>query len=243
MKAPDSDFGIQFPHDKHIDIVTARSGGQIGIFQNASYRKSKMAEESCSVCHKTYQPAGESPDEYVTKPPANLGDGYWLKKGTFKTTPIGHTVCFTCHSLDSGIEPAPTNCNTCHKLRQQGPLPDFDARLAAGMSITDRVMLTQWRHRHSAGAFRHEFSMHADMECATCHTVATMNTMEIATKKVPITSCATCHATSTLADGGALNYEVDKRSKDPAFQCIKCHTTYGKMPIPASHTKALEAAK
>jgi hypothetical protein len=35
-------------------------------------------------------PEGTSGDEYATKPPANLGEGFWLKKGTFKSVPVGH---------------------------------------------------------------------------------------------------------------------------------------------------------
>jgi hypothetical protein len=234
QKAPESDFAISFPHDKHVEIVTL--DGDPGY-------KPARGEESCAVCHRTYMPAGDSPDEYITKPPSDLGEAFWLKKGTFKTTPIGHTVCFTCHSLDSGIEPTPVNCNTCHKLRSPGGPADFDPKLAAQMSVADKIMLTQWRHRESAGSFRHEFSMHADMECATCHTVAAMNTLDAKTKKVPISACATCHATATLADGGTLNYEADQRAKNPAFQCVKCHVIFGKRAMPASHTKALEAAK
>jgi hypothetical protein len=233
QKAPDSDFAVSFPHDKHIEIVTGEG--------DPPYKPAK-GEESCWVCHTTYQPAGDSADEYVAKPPSNLGDAFWLKKGTFKTTPIGHTTCFTCHSADSGLSPAPTDCNTCHKLRPKDPPPDFDAKLAALMGA-DKIMLAQWRHRESAGAFRHEFSMHADMDCATCHTVAQMNTVDYKTKKVPISSCATCHVTATVADGGALNYEADQRQKNPSFQCVKCHVAYGKLPIPKSHLDALEAAK
>ena len=232
-KAPDSDFAIAFPHDKHIEIVSGDG--------KPPYKPAK-SEESCWVCHTTYQPAGESPDEFISKPPANNGDAFWLKKGTFKTTPIGHATCFTCHSVDSGMTPAPTNCNTCHKLRPQQPPPDFDAKAAAVMGA-DKIMLTQWRHRESAGTFRHEFSMHADMECATCHTVAKMNTLDVQTKKVPISACATCHVTATLADGGTLNYETDQRKKNPSFQCVKCHVSYGRLPIPKSHLDALEAAK
>jgi len=240
QKAPESDFAIGFPHDKHIEIVSSHAP-KGGVFRTASFRAA--AEESCSVCHKTYEPQGDSKDEYVTPPPANIGDSFWLKKGTFKTTPIGHAVCFTCHSTDTGIEPAPTSCGTCHKLRQADLPADFDSKLAAQMKVTDRVALTQWRHRLSAGAFRHENEMHSSMECGNCHTVATMNTLDTKTKKVPISACATCHATPTVDDGGVLNYEADKRQKDPKFQCVKCHVTYGKMPIPASHGQALEAAK
>lgn len=242
QKAPASDFEIAFPHDKHIEIV-ARSSPREGVFRNASFSGRRAGEESCAVCHKTYQPQGDSKNEYLTTPPAKLGEGFWLKKGTFKTAPIGHTTCFTCHSADTGIEPAPANCAQCHKLRQTGPPADFDSKLAAQMKITDKSALAQWRSRMSAGTFRHESEMHMSMECGTCHAVTTMNTVDAKTKKVPISSCATCHATSTLEDGGALNFEIDKRKKDSKFQCVKCHTSYGRLPVPVSHNQALEAVK
>jgi hypothetical protein len=224
---------VQFPHDKHIDIVSGEG--------DPSYTPSK-GEESCAVCHRTYQSQRKSADEVFTKPPANLGDAFWLKKGSFKTAPIDHTTCFSCHSQESGLEPSPVNCAACHKLRQPVSA-DFDPQLAAKMSITDRVILRSWRHRISAGTFRHEFDMHAGMDCSTCHTVVNMNTADAKTKTVPVASCATCHATAKLDDGGVLNYEVDKRQKDATFQCVKCHISFGKLPIPESHLKALEAAK
>src|SRR6185436_17925948 len=91
---------------------------------------SSSEPKSCPVCHQTYQPQGDSADEYVTKPPKNLGDDFWLKKGSFKTIPTSHTVCFTCHNADVGIEPAPSNCGACHKLAAPRPIQanDFDPK-------------------------------------------------------------------------------------------------------------------
>ena len=62
-----------------------------------------MEAPDCVVCHKTLNPEGTSGDEYVSKPPADIGDGFWLKKGTFKSAPIGHASCMTCHAQDSGL--------------------------------------------------------------------------------------------------------------------------------------------
>lgn len=241
-KTAQSDFEISFPHDKHIDIVS-QVGAARSVFIKAAFAKRTTAEESCAVCHKTLQPQGVSDVEFVTKPPADLGEGFWLKKGTFKTAPTGHTTCFTCHSQDSGLEPAPTSCATCHKIKQNSPAADFDPKLAARIGVSDRVTLDAWRSRHSAGKFRHEWVSHADLSCSTCHTVEKMNTLDPATKKVPITGCNMCHTTATVDDGGALNYEADQRAKNAAFQCIKCHITFGRLPIPESHLAALAAAK
>jgi hypothetical protein len=212
-----TDFAISFPHDKHIE----------------------KDEKSCSTCHQTFQPQGDSKDEFVTKPPEKLGDAFWLKKGTFKSVPISHTTCFSCHSQETGILPAPTNCAACHKLAQKLPNTDFDTKLAATIGDLDKITLTSWRKRDSSAKFRHEFSSHADLECATCHNAAAINTTDFLTKKVPITSCNMCHITETSDDGGILNYEIDSRKKDASFQCVKCHIAYGKMPIPESHFKAI----
>jgi hypothetical protein len=238
-----SDFAITFPHDKHIEIVSRLERRDEVV--NASWTRGARrlyGEESCSVCHQTYKPQGTSDDEYVTKPPATLGDAFWLKKGTFKTSPIGHTTCFTCHSADSGMSPEPKDCATCHTLKAPAGPTDFDPKLASAIGIDDKIMLTAWRRRGSAGAFRHEFASHAELSCSTCHTVTTMLTNDPKTQKVPVTSCNMCHITATADDGGVLNFEVESRKKNPSFTCVKCHISFGNKPIPDSHIQAIKAA-
>lgn len=248
-----SEFGVGFPHDKHIDVVGLNAPipgrGERGWLVTASLQEKKKDEppKSCPVCHETYQPQGNSSEEYVTKPPKNIGDAFWLKKGTFKTTPISHTVCFTCHSADSGIAPAPTDCNVCHKLATPQSLKvDFDAQLASTMGITDATILGKWSRRISAGAFRHEGGEHPDLNCMGCHNVPNMNTLDANTLKVPVRSCGGadgCHITATTEDGGALNFEIDQKKKDSTFVCTKCHITIGREGIPEDHLKAFPEAK
>jgi hypothetical protein len=242
-KTAESDFVVGFPHDKHIEIVSAHSSER-PAFMNVSFanrERRTAAEESCAVCHQTMTPQGDSDSEYVTKPPATLGDGFWIKKGMFKSSPIGHTTCFTCHSEEAGMLPAPNNCAACHQLKPPQPPADVDLKLVALTGVTDKVMLDAWRKRDSSGTFRHEWFSHAELSCSTCHNVMTMNTADPATKKVPLASCATCHATPTADDGGAINFEIDARKANPSFSCVKCHTTFGKLPVPESHTKAVAA--
>lgn len=243
-KSSFSTFEISFPHDKHIEIVSRnenplKANENGAIFVRASVRR---AEESCSVCHQTYQPQGKSNDEFATAPPKNLGEDFWLKKGTFKSSPLGHTTCFTCHSADSGILPAPQDCGTCHKLKKESPTADFDAKLVGKMGITDKILLESWKTRTSAGKFRHEFESHSDLSCSTCHNVSAMITTDHKTEKVSIASCNMCHITATSGDGGILNYEIDERRKNAKFDCAKCHISFGKSAIPASHLKAVEEA-
>jgi len=243
-----SEFGVAFPHDKHIDVVGLNPNSRPS-FVNALFQDKKPAPpKSCPVCHETYQPQGKSSEEYVIKPPKTLGDAFWLKKGTFKTIPNSHTICFTCHSADSGIPPEPKNCEMCHKLVTPMQLKvDFDPKLSAQMEA-DKIMLNRWSRRISAGGFRHEAGEHPDLSCLNCHNAAspTFNTVDPKTLKVPLRSCGGaegCHITPTTDDGGALNFEIDSRKKDPKFVCTKCHITFGKEPLPENHPQAIPTPK
>jgi hypothetical protein len=251
-----SEFQVNFPHDKHVDLVGENrplfNPDRSVQFVRAAFRQEKAKEQeqpkSCPVCHQTYQPQGDSPEEYVTKPPKTLGDAFWLKKGTFKTIPVSHTTCFTCHSTDSGINPLPTECNLCHKLlpANQKTEVDFVSQLAATMGITDRVMLGRWRRRESSGTFPHEGGAHPALICTSCHNVPTMNTADPQTLKVAVKSCGGaegCHVTATTDEGGALNFEIDQRKAKPDFQCTKCHIVFGNQPLPANHIEAIPVKK
>lgn len=260
-----SEFGVGFPHDKHIDAIGFNShpfrhglpptwsGPTLNRaqveFTAASYQQKKPAPpKSCPVCHETYQPQGNSSEEYVTKPPKGIGDAFWLKKGTFKTIPNSHTTCFTCHNADSGIPPEPKNCETCHKLLGPAQLTaDFEPKLAATMGA-DKFMIERWRRRISSGGFRHEAGEHPDLSCLNCHNVesSTFSTIDPKTMKVPVKSCGGadgCHITRTVDDGGALNFEIDSKRKDASFVCTKCHVTFGKEAIPVSHPQAIPTPK
>ncbi len=242
-KTATSEFAIRFPHDTHTAIVSSIRTST-PTFVNAAFVRAeprRTAEASCSVCHQTMAPLGDSDVEYLTPPPEKLGDGFWLKKGTFKSIPTSHATCFTCHSADTGINPAPSNCAGCHQLKSVQPPADIPAN-ASTMTGGNKMMTDLWARRTSSGVYRHEHFAHADLSCSACHNVSTMNTADPITTRVPIASCATCHATATSDDGGALNYEVDMRKADASFQCIKCHIVFGKSPIPDSHLKAIAAA-
>ncbi len=210
-----SDFRVAFPHEKHTDA-------------------------DCGDCHQTHQPQDKSDDEFVTKPPKDIGDRFWLKKGTFKTRPLTHAGCFTCHNQESELAPLPPNCDACHKL--PGPstatrVVDFDASLVKTMGIQDWWTITAWRKRSSSGTFRHE--THPDVPCAQCHQAVTTNAPD---RRVPVKSCGGaegCHVTATADDGGILNYEIDERGKSAAFVCSKCHIVFGNKPVPPSHVSAI----
>lgn len=258
-------FSVFFPHDKHLAVLgrvrDEEEDDRGGVrFVRASFAAPRAApapaqedaakaNEVCATCHQTYMPQGDSDQEFVTPPPKDLAEGaFWLKKGTFKTSPAGHSSCFTCHSVDAGLSPAPSDCASCHKFRPAGQTPpsDFDPKLAERMGVTDRLMLARWRDRQSA-AFRHEWFSHAEMKCADCHKVEEMNTADPRTKRVAVLSCggagSGCHITETDDDGGALNLAIAQKRADPAYTCTKCHAVLGASPVPAAHASALSAIR
>lgn len=240
-----SGFDINFPHELHLamlgsntDETDENSGLNKGFIVKAALRKS-MQSETCAMCHSIYKPQGDSDDEYVTKPPEELGDAFWLKKGTFVTSPKNHTQCFTCHSADSGMSPEPSDCGTCHKLKSLGISTDFAKNIARDMKIEDKNILAPWQKRNSSAVFRHEWFSHAEIDCATCHKPSSIDPADPKNKTVAVTACNTCHITATSDDGGILNFEIDSRKNDPKFECVKCHLGYRGSDIPESHIKAI----
>jgi hypothetical protein len=224
----------------------------VSYHQETAKKEAAKTEESdpksCAVCHKTYQPQGESDDEYVTKPPKELGeDAFWLKRGAFKTAPT-HAVCFTCHTPE-GLQPTSSDCATCHKLlppAQQIQLAqahdDFDPKIAAAMGVKEKFLLEKWSRRDTA-KFRHEWAPHAAMSCTTCHNVATLNTLDPKTR----TQAKACGGTGTgchieATNDGVLNLELQKKKASAAFECSKCHIRNGKSAPPQTHISAISAA-
>ena len=211
-----SEFRVAFPHDKHIE-------------------EDGKDPESCAACHQTYKPQGDSDDEFVTKPPKDHGDAFWLKKGSFKSIPLTHSNCFTCHNQESELPPLPQSCGSCHQPASNHPA-DFDRKLANTIGFDDPVLMVLWQRRSAAGAFRHE--AHTEVACVNCHDITK-------SAKVSVRSCGGaegCHVTATADDGGVLNYEMDQKKANAQFVCVKCHITFGNRPLPASHLAAVPKA-
>lgn len=240
-KEATSSFVVRFPHEIHMGMMgnlrDMKSGPKTG-FIRASFSERAMSE-TCAVCHQTLDPQGDADNEFYTTPPASIGDGFWLKKGTFKSSPLGHTQCFTCHSLDTGIEPAPSNCATCHVPREKNFIGDATPEIIKLIGLDRKVPNAIWAKRGSSATFRHEFFAHVDISCNTCHNTEALDTSTSKGRKVGIENCSGCHITATTDDGGILNFEIDERKKDSAFSCIKCHVGFGSQAIPATHVEAI----
>jgi hypothetical protein len=242
------EFRVRFPHGTHMDMLGARGAPETESLGGPVLRVAARSQEAakgagvCATCHQLYDPQGDTRDEYATTPPKALGAAFWLKKGTFQTSPSGHDACFSCHSVDGGIKPAPSDCAMCHTLAApEAAATDFDAALAAAMDV-DPAALRLWRRRNSSATYRHEGGLHTEIACTSCHDIAAMDAADARAKRVRVPSCGGdmgCHVTATLDEGGALNAELEARTADPGFRCTKCHLAYASGAVPQTHLDAI----
>jgi hypothetical protein len=212
------EFKIEFPHDKHQDVIAALRSRpnfiQSGFIQRSFVKSMHAADDktkkynNCEICHA---PSNNAP----VPPAAGWVDGYQPPADTFKESPDNHASCFNCHWAKQ--EPISDNCAGCHKLGK--------------LDIHPRISM---KFRHDAGG---ENKNHVG-ECATCHiNITKAATLQGLKPDVPIfPSCATssCHQK-------VLNEELNNYNKAPGdFKCVKCHTTdVGTKKPPNSHTMAL----
>lgn len=81
-------FTIEFPHDKHQDVI-ARLFNPRQRVELAHASPPQQNYNNCTICHAP-------------------------KTTTFKAAPTDHASCFNCHWKSQ--QPVAANCNGCHKL-------------------------------------------------------------------------------------------------------------------------------
>ena len=213
-------FKIEFPHDKHQDVIARlrqRSAPvarvefdkvSLTLFAHAADDRSNQYN-NCTICHATNMREPRAPREGWT-------DGFVPNPDSFKTAPEAHSACFNCHWKNQ--EPTKDNCAGCHKLAS--PYVSATAPLRKSMKF-----------RHEGGG---EKKNHL-AECTTCHiNITKAASLRGLKPDVPITGCTECHNKSGLRED--LNKELAALSKDKDFVCSYCHTSdVGKRDAPAGH--------
>jgi predicted CXXCH cytochrome family protein len=207
-------FAIQFPHDKHQDVIARLSPRKEPArpvrFTRASLILSPddktKTYNNCSICHLT---SGKAPPA----PASGWADNFIADAATFKTSPTSHAACFNCHWKSQ--EPINNNCAGCHKLLEQRFLADHSPK---------RISMK----------FRHQREQHI-AECTTCHiNITKAVTLKGLKPDVPMTSCTECHN----KDGLRLDVskELEALDKNRDFICVYCHTSdKGRLDPPPSH--------
>lgn len=213
-------FSIEFPHDKHQDVIAMRfrrpQEDAKTLFLRAAYTDSVFTADdktkhynNCEICH--------APRTNPPTPPANRWpDGFAPDSLTFKGVPAGHASCFSCHWKSE--EPVANNCAGCHKVSAPH----------VGTDMTNRISL-KFRHEGGGAEKNHV------LECTACHiNITKAATLRGLKPDVPITSCSECHnkAPSHLE----ISNELEAIDKNPDFVCVYCHTSeVGRRDPPASH--------
>lgn len=220
-------FTIEFPHDKHQDViarldrprppvtqtVSLRAFAHLRFAANQTPQTNRVRSNHCEICHVAN-----------TKPPvapaAGWTDAFAPKADFFKSSPDSHASCFNCHWKN--LEPTRDNCAGCHK-----PASPY---LPAGTHERKSLRFTHEREQHVA-------------ECTACHiNITKARTLRGLKPDVPITSCATSSCHNNPAKHEELAQELTKLGKDKQFICVYCHTSnVGKLDPPTSHSLAVGA--
>ena len=210
-------FLIEFPHDKHQDVIArlfrAVPAKEQSLFVPASFTYSNFSADdkakhynNCEICHgpRTNVPLA---------PPAGWTDAFVPDAATFKTAPGSHAACFNCHWKSQ--QPTNENCAGCHKLADKG-------------------FFVVGTPKRISFKFRHAREQHVQ-ECTTCHiNITKATTLRGLQPDVPITSCTECHN----KDGLRLDVskELEALDKNREFVCSYCHTSdVGRLDPPVSH--------
>jgi hypothetical protein len=211
-------FLIEFPHDKHQDVIARlvprfpgaeRPGFVRASFTPSGFNANDKTEHynNCEICHgprnaPLVAPASGWVDAFV---PDNL---------TLKSVPVSHASCFSCHWKSE--QPVSDNCAGCHK-------PASSAMRAVSDPPERKSM-----------KFRHGREQHI-AECTTCHiNITKAATLQGLKPDVPITSCSVCH--NKPPSHLEISNELAAIDKNREFVCVYCHTSdFGRRDPPASH--------
>ena len=208
-------FRIEFPHDKHQNVIARLRELQSVSFRSHHRLKSVPQDDkkpdynNCSLCHVTDKSLA-----IVALPPPNA-DPATLHP--FKGMPRSHDACFECHW--KAQQPVGANCAGCHK-----PSETFVASL--------EVKRISAKFAHEGGKGEHI------LECTTCHiNITRASTLRGLTPDVPINACAACHRDSKLTTyPKAVTIETELGQFKKTGSCTYCHTEdVGKKKPPPSH--------
>jgi Outer membrane cytochrome MtrC/MtrF-like, domains II/IV len=211
-------FTIEFPHDKHQNVIAALQSWPRSAFKHASFsplEEQKPDYNNCSICHATNNSS-------IDRPAVRGADSFEPPRGTFKTAPATHDACFNCHWKNQ--KPAGADCSGCHKPAATFVPPIYPKRISA-------------RFSHEGGKGEHV------LECTTCHiNITRASSLRGLTPDVPIAACTACHKDSrktTYPKAVTIEEEFEQFKRTGA--CTYCHTAdVGMKKAPASHDAAAQ---
>jgi hypothetical protein len=237
-------FVIEFPHDKHQDVIAAL---QRPSMSTASLRSVVWQADSLSASSYAHSRSrgGESKAQQSNNLLYNnfAGNGDQTKH---------YNNCEICHGPRTAAPVAPVTgwvdgfvpdaatframpaghdaCFNCHWKAQQ-PIRE---NCAGCHKLSDKPYVAVAAPKRWSLKFRHAREQHT-LECTSCHINITRSaTLRGLLPDVPITSCSECHN----KDGLRLDVskELEALDKNRVFICSYCHTSeVGRLDPPASH--------
>jgi hypothetical protein len=225
LKAKDErQFTIEFPHDKHQNVIASLRKFEERFqqarlvrasFLTGSVNEDKKADyNNCSICHVTNKELA-----IANLPPTPPDQSTFYP---FKTTPRSHDACFDCHWKMQ--EPVGSNCGGCHKASEKFVALNSPKRISA-------------KFAHEGGQGEHV------MECTTCHiNITRASSLRGLTPDVPINACAACHRDSKKTTyPKAVTIETELEQFKKSGNCTYCHTAdVGQKKPPPSHDAAVQ---
>lgn len=211
-------FSIEFPHDKHQDVIAMLQSlpAPVALNQASVSRLVRFAHavddridyNNCTLCHATNA-------QKRTAPAQGWTDGFIPTADSFKTEPTAHAACFNCHWKNQ--QPTKDNCGGCHKPEASHVPSAAPVRISMKFS-------------HEGGGGKHAIT-----ECTACHINITKSASVRGLKPdVPITGCTECHNKPGLRED--LNKELEALKKNRDFVCTYCHTSdVGRRDAKPSH--------
>jgi hypothetical protein len=251
-------FLIEFPHDKHQDVIAkqletpleatppakpvgfirASFGALLNVTQTVSLRSGKQSNivrtESSQTNSLRYSAFSDSPSGATAKTYNNCAICHATRANVPAAPVSGWTDRYVPDNVTfKSVPSSHASCFNCH-WKSQEPVSDNCAgchKLTAPYDAADSIKRISMKFRHEGGG---PDKNHV-MECTACHiNITRAATLRGLKPDVPITACSECHNKSPSHLEIANELEAIDKNRD--FVCTYCHTSnVGRLDPPASH--------
>lgn len=261
-------FLIEFPHDKHQDVIAKLLESPLGSPLESSAAKSVQFIHSSfgarpNVTQTVSLRSGKQSNIVTSERSQTNSLRYTNLSGELSDEPAKtYNKCAICHAARANVPAAPVagwtdgylpdnvtfkavpsshaSCFNCH-WKSQEPVSGNCAgchKLTAPHDAEDSIKRISMKFRHGGAGAEKQH----DRECTTCHiNITRAATLRGLKPDVPITACSECHnkAPSHLE----ISNELEAIDKNRDFVCAYCHTSnVGRLDPPASHYLIAERA-
>ncbi len=259
-------FLIEFPHDRHQDVIAKllESPGKYPLESSPPAKPVSFIRASFALAPDVTQTVSLRPPQSMLVAPERSQTNslrYHALRGTPMDEPKKtYNNCTICHAPRTSLPGAPVSgwtdgyvpdnvtfkavpashgsCFNCH-WKSQEPVSDNCAgchKLTTPHASSDSIKRISVKFRHEGGG---PGKNHV-LECTACHiNITKAATLRGLKPDVPITACGECHnkAPSHLE----ISNELDLIDKKGDFVCAYCHTSnVGRLDPPASHYLIVE---